>query len=40
MFMEKRQIASVALFAALITPLYAQRDAASLEGRVVDASGR
>ena len=35
----KRHFACLALLAASISPLSAQRDAASLEGRVVDSSG-
>lgn len=35
----KRHMAWLALFAASVTPLFAQRDAATLEGRVVDSSG-
>jgi hypothetical protein len=35
----KRHFARLALLAASISPLSAQRDAASLEGRVVDSSG-
>ncbi len=38
-FGNRRFACLVALLAASITPLFAQRDAASLEGRVVDSSG-
>ena len=34
-----RRFACLALLAAPVSPLFAQRDAASLEGRVIDSSG-
>ena len=34
-----RRFACLALLASSLTPLLAQRDAASLEGRIVDSSG-